>query len=223
MLRSSPFKKKGFMRRSSHTTLSVFLLGVLLSCGGSNGTRPLVLPEKMHHNVAVVFSENFNMGSGDHYSVSEALHTELFNCVGNVYQNVVEEFEIPAEGKYDRIIKFTLNEVVRDEHNRRLANATDPSLPSRHIPLRFRISVSMASYNGEDGELIKAKVVKGIGESSSQEGITIREGAGIASSSDPGSFDRAVAEAMQNVCNDVTKLLTRGFAEPKENSKTSQR
>lgn len=202
-------------------TLDLFLLSFFVSCAGSNGNLPLVLPEKMPHNVAVVFSDDFNMGSGDHYSVSEALHTELFNCVGNVYQNVAEEFEIPAKGEYDRIIKFTLNEIVRDEHNRRLANATDPSLPSRYIPLRFRISVSMASYDGEDGTLIKAKVVKGIGESSSQEGITIREGAGIASSSDPGSFDRAVAEAMENVCNDVRKLLTRGFAEPKEKSKTS--
>ena len=101
------------------------------------------------------------MAGGDHYSISEALHAELFNCVGDVYQNTVEEFEIPAKGEYDRIIKFTLNEIVRDEHNRRLANATDPSLPSRYIPLRFRISVTMASYGGEDAELIKTKVIKG--------------------------------------------------------------
>jgi len=186
-----------------------------MSCAGSNGNLPLVIPEKMQHNMAVVFSDDFNMDRGDHYSLSEALHTELFNCVGDVYQDVAEEFEIPADGEYDRIIQFTLNEMVRDEHNRRLVNATDPSLPSRHIPLRFRISVSMASYNGEDGELIKAKVIKGIGESSSQEGISIREGRGIVSSSDPDSFDRAVAQAMENVCSDVTKLLIRGFAEPK--------
>lgn len=81
----------------------------------------------------------------------------------------------------------------------------------------------MVSYDGEDVELIKAKVVKVIGKSSSQEGIEIREGAGIVSSSNPDSFDRAVAEAKQNVCNDVTKILIRGFAEPKEKSKTSQR
>ena len=223
MIIPSIFEQKRFLRKFNCAILSLFLLSFLLSCGGSTGNLPLVLPEKLSYNVAVVFSDDFNMGSGDHYSVSEALHTELFNCVGNVYQNVSEEFEIPAEGEYDRIIKFTLNEIVRDEHNRRLANATDPSLPSRYIPLRFRVSVSIAAYDGEDGELIKAKVVKGIGESSSQTGIEIREGAGIASSSDPGSFDRAVAEAMQNVCNDVTKLLIRGFAEPKEKSKTSQR
>jgi hypothetical protein len=223
MLIPSVFKQKRFLRKFIHTILGLFLLSFLLSCGGSNGNLPLVLPEKLPHNVAVVFSDDFNMGSGDHYSVSEALHTELFNCVGNVYQNVAEEFEIPAKGEYDRIIKFTLNEIVRDEHNRRLVNATDPSLPSRYIPLRFRISVSIVSYNGENVELIQTKVVKGIGESSSGEGVAVREGAAIASSANSDSLDRAVAEAMQNVCNDVTKLLTRGFAEPKENSKTSQR
>jgi hypothetical protein len=175
----------------------------------------------MPHTVAVVFSDDFNLAGGDHYSISEALHAELFDRVGDVYQNTVEEFEIPAKGKYDRIIKFTLNEIVRDEHNRRLANVTDPSLPSRYIPLRFRISVTMASYEGENVELIRTKVVKGVGESSSEEGVSIREGAAIASSSGRGSLDRAVAEALENVCNDVTKLLIQGFAEPKKKSKTS--
>ena len=37
----------------------------------------------------------------------------------------------------------------------------------------------MASYDGESMELIKTKVVKGIGESPSQEGIEIREGTGL--------------------------------------------
>ena len=109
-----------------------------------------------------------------------------------------------------------MNEIARDEHNRRLANVTDPSLPSRYIPLRFRISVTMASYNGGDAELIKTRVLKGIGESSSQEGVSIREGAAIASSSGRGSFDQAVAEAFENLCNEVIKLLIQGFAEPKK-------
>ena len=74
----------------------------------------------------VVFSSEFSQAGGDHYSISEALHAELFDRVGAVYQNTVEEFEVPAKGKYDRIIKFTLNEITRDEHNRRLANVTDP-------------------------------------------------------------------------------------------------
>jgi hypothetical protein len=222
MAKLSILKQKKSLWGISRTALDLFVLSFLLSCGGSSGNLLLVLPEKMPHNVAVVFSDDFNMGSGDHYSVSEALQTELFGRVGNVYQNVVEEFEIPREGEYDRIIKFTLNEIDRDEHNRRLINATDPSLPSRYIPLRFRISVSITSYDGEDVELIKTKVVKGVGESSSQEGITIREREGVISSSDPDSFDRAVAEAMENVCNDVTKLLIQGFAEPKTKSKASQ-
>ncbi len=81
----------------------------------------------------------------------------------------------------------------------------------------------MTSYDGEDVELIKTKVVKGVGESSNQEGIAIREGAGVVSSSNPGGFDRAVAEAMENVCNNVMKLLTRGFAEYEKKPKTSQR
>jgi hypothetical protein len=185
-----------------------------MSCAGSNGNLPLVIPEKMQHNMAVVFSDDFNTDSGDHHIVSEALHTELLNCVGDVYQNVSEAFEIPTEGEYDRIIKFDLIEMVRDEHNRRMVNATDPSLPSRYMPLRYRISVTMASYNGADGKLIAEKVVKGIGESSSREGLSIREGTAIASSSGRGSFDRAIAEAMENVCRDVTKHLIRGFAEP---------
>lgn len=201
----------------------LFLFSFFMSCAGSNGNLPLVLPEKMPNNVAVVFSDDFNMGSGDLYSIRKALHSELFNCVGSVYQNVVEEFEIPANGEYDRIIKFELNEMVRDEYNRRLVNATDPSLPSRYIPLRFRISISMTSYEGENVELIQTKVVKGIGESSSREGVAIREGAAIASSANSDSLERAVAEAMENVCNDVTKLLIRGFAEPKRKSKMSQR
>ncbi len=223
MLKRPVFKPKRYLRRIGRAALGLFTLSFLFSCGGSNGKLPLVIPEKIPHNVAVVFSEDFTMGSGDHYSLSEALHTELFNCVGSVYQNVAEEFEIPVKGDYDRIIKFSLNEMVRDEHNRRLVNATDPSLPSRYIPLRFRISVSMDAYDGENGELIQTKVVKGIGESSSREGVSIREGTGIVSSSDPDSFDRAVAEAMENVCHDVTKLLARGFAEPKIKSKVSQR
>jgi hypothetical protein len=216
-------KEKSPQRRIGRMASGLFLLSFFMSCAGSNGNLPLVLPEKMPNNVAVVFSDDFNMGSGDLYSIREALHAELFNCVGSVYQNVVEEFEIPANGEYDRIIKFKLNEMVRDEHNRRLVNATDPSLPSRHIPLRFRISISMASYDGENVELIQTKVVKGIGESSSREGIAIREGAAIASSANSDKLERAVAEAMENVCNDVTKLLIRGFAEPKKKSKMSQR
>jgi hypothetical protein len=176
----------------------------------------------MPYTTAVVFSEDFNQASGDRYSISKALHAELFDCVGEVYQNTVEEFEMPAKGGYEKIIKFTLNEIVRDGYNRRLANATDPSLPSRYIPLRFRISVTIASYDGENIEPIKTKVVKGIGESSSQEGISIREGAAFASSSDRGSLDEAVAEAMESVCNDVTKLLIRGFAEPGKKSQSSQ-
>jgi hypothetical protein len=73
----------------------------------------------------------------------------------------------------------------------------------------------MASYGGEDAELIQTKVVKGIGESSSQEGVSIREGAAVASSSGRGSYDKAVAEAFEDLCNEVTKLLIQGFAEPK--------
>jgi hypothetical protein len=218
MLKQPVFKQEKLLKKTARAALGLFSLSFLLSCGASHGNLPLVLPEKMPSNVAVVFSDDFNLGSGDHYSLSEALHTELFNCVGSVYQNVAEEFAIPEKSDYDRIIKFTLNEIVRDEHNRRLVNATDPSLPSRYIPLRFRISVSMAAYDGENGELIKAKIVKGIGESSSQEGVSIREGAAIASSANSDSLDRAIAEAMENVCNDVTKLLARGFAEPKKKS-----
>jgi hypothetical protein len=208
-------KNNRFLWQVGRMTMGLFLLSFFMSCADSGGNEPLFMPEKMPHNVAVVFSDEFNMGSGDHYSVSKALQTELFNCVGNVYSNIVEEFEIPAEGEHDRIIKFMLNEVARDEHNLRLANATDPALTSRHIPLRFRISISITSYNGENGELIKTKVVKGIGESSDREGVEIRGGRGILSSTDPDSFDRAVTEAMENICSDVTKLLIRGFAEPK--------
>ncbi|MGD9345195.1 MAG: hypothetical protein PVH84_04995 [Candidatus Aminicenantes bacterium] len=210
---------KRFFKRIGIAFLIIFVLGHFISCGGSNGSLPLVLPEKLPYNVAVVFSEEFNLVGGENYSIIGALHTELFDRVGDVYQNTAEEFEIPAEGEYERIITFTLNEVVRDEHKRRLANVTDPSLPSRHIPLRFRISVTMASYDGEDVELLETEVIKGIGESSNQEGVSIREGAAVASSSGRGSFDKAVAEAMENVCNDVTKLLIRGFAEPKEKSR----
>jgi hypothetical protein len=96
-----------------------------------------------------------------------------------------------------------------------MVNATDPLLPSRHTPLRFRITVTMASYNGKNGEFIEEKVVKGIGESSSREGVSVRAGTAIASSANSGSFDRAIAEAMENVCSDVMKHLIRGFAEPK--------
>lgn len=218
MLKQPVFTRKKFLRKTACAALGLFSLSFFLSCGASHNSLALVSSEKMPHNVAVVFSDDFNLSSGDHYSLSEALHTELYNCVGSVYQNVAEEFDIPVRGDYDRIIKFTLNEIVRDEHNRRLVNATDPSLPSRYVPLRFRISISMAAYDGENGELIKAKVVKGIGESSSQEGVSIREGAAIASSANSDSLDRAIAEAMESVCNDVTKLLTRGFAEPKKKS-----
>jgi hypothetical protein len=210
----SPCEKRSLWR-FGQMALTLFILSFFMSCAGSNDSLPLVIPEKMPHNVAVVFSDDFNTDSGDHHFVSEVLHTELFNCVGDVYQNVAEEFEIPVDGEYDRIIKFGLVEMVRDQHNQRMVNATDPMLPSRHTPLRFRISVTMASYNGVDGELIDEKVVKGIGESSSREGISIREGAAIASSSGRGSFDRAISEAMENVCIDVTKHLIRGFAEPK--------
>jgi hypothetical protein len=222
MLRPIIFKEIRLIWRAGGMAMALFLSGVLLSCVGSNGRLPLVMPDKLPHTVAVVFSEDFNLAIGDYYSIREALHVELFDCVGDVYQSTVEEFEIPAKGRYDRIIEFTLNEIVRDEHNSRLVNATDPSLPSRYIPLRFRISVSMTSYDGESAERIETKVIKGIGESSSQEGISIREGAAIASSSGYGSLDRAVAEAFENVCNDVTKLLIQGFAEPKSKSKTSQ-
>ena len=215
MSKPSICEKNRFLRRIGHKTMELFLLSLFMSCASSNSSLPIVMPEKMPYNVAVVFSDDFNMSSGDHYPLNAALHTELFECVRDVYQNAAEEFEIPADGEYDRIIKFTLNEIVRDEHNRRLANATDPALPSRHIPLRFRISISITSYNGEDGELIKTKVVKGIGESSDREGVEIRGGRGILSSTDSDSFDRAVTEAMENVCRDVTKLLIRGFAEPK--------
>jgi len=198
------------------TSLILFVMCLFMSCGVSTGSQPLVVPEKFPYNVAVVFSEEFNLSGGEHYSISEALHADLFDCVGDIYPNIAEEFEIPAKGEYDRIITFALNEVVRDEHRNRLANVTDPSLPSRYIPLRFRISVTMASYDGKDAELIRREVVKGIGESSSQEGISIREGAAVASSSGRGSLDKAVAEAMDNVCNEVTKLLIRGFAEPEK-------
>jgi hypothetical protein len=201
--------------RSGVMALGLIVLGILMSCAGSIGNAPLHLSEKMPYTVAVVFSDEFNQAGGDNYSIIEALHIELFDRVGGVYQNTVEEFEIPAKEEYDRIIKFTLNEVTRDEHNRRLANVTDPALPSRYIPLRFRISVTMASYGGEDAELIQTKVVKGIGESSSQEGVSIREGAAVASSSGRGSYDKAVAEAFEDLCNEVTKLLIQGFAEPK--------
>lgn len=221
MLRTIHLKEKSSLRKAGLLTLVIFILSTLVSCAGSNGNPPLFLSDKMPHTVAVVFAEDFILSGGDHYSISQALHAELFDCVGDVYQKTVEEFKIPAKGEYDRIIKFTLNEIVRDEHNRMLANATDPSLPSRYIPLRFRISVTMASYEGENVTLIDTKVVKGVGESSSQEGVSIREGAAIASSSDRGSLDKAIAEALESVCNDVTKLLMQGFAEPEKKSKTS--
>jgi hypothetical protein len=221
MLRTIHLKEKRSLWRAGLLTLGSFFLSIFVSCAGSNGNPPLLLSDKIPHTVAVVFAEEFILAGGDHYSISQALHAELFDCVGNVYQNTVEELEIPAKGEYDRIIKFTLNEIIRDEHNRRLVNATDPSLPSRYIPLRFRISVTMASYEGENVGLINTKVVKGVGESASQEGISIREGAAIASSSDRGSLDKAVAEALESVCNNVTKLLMQGFAEPEKKSKTS--
>lgn len=216
------FIGKKFSQRIGHAALGLSVLAFLMSCGGTNGRLPQVLPKEMPYTVAVVFSAGFNPTEDNHYTVGEALHAELFNRVASVYQNTVEEFDIPAKGAYDRIIEFELREIVRDEHNQRLVNATDPMLPSRYIPLRFRISIFMASYDGEDAELVRTKVVKGIGESSSQEGVSIREGTGIASSSGPGSLDRAVAEAMENVCNGVTKLLIQGFVEPEKESKTSQ-
>ena len=222
MLRPIHSKAKRTLWRSGLLTLGSFIVSMLTACAGSNGYSPLLLSDKMSHTVAVVFADDSHRAGGGHYSISQALHAELFDCVGAVYRNTVEEFEIPSEGEYDRIIKFTFNEIVRDEHNRRLVNATDPSLPSRYIPLRFRISVTMTSYEGKDVGLINTKVVKGVGESSSQEGVSIREGAAIASSSDRGSLDEAVAEPLENVCNDVTKLLLRGFAEPKKKSKSSQ-
>lgn len=215
-------KEQRLPRRIGFMSLIIFVLSLCISCGGSNGGMPLVLPEKLPYNAAVVFSEGFDLAGEEHYSINEALHTELFNRVGDIYQNTAEEFEIPAKGEYDRIIKFTLNEAVRDEHRGRLANVTDPLLPSRYIPLRFRISVTMTSYDGENAELIHTEVIKGIGESSSQEGVSIREGAAVVSSAGRGSFDEAVAEAIEDVCNDVSRLLIRGFAEPKKESKTLQ-
>ena len=41
----------------------------------------------------VVFSSKFSQGEGDHSSISEALHAELFDRVGDVYQNTGEELE----------------------------------------------------------------------------------------------------------------------------------
>ncbi len=188
----------------------------ILSCGGISSTPSLVIAEKRPYNVAVVFSDDFASTQGDNYTVNDALKTELLNCVESVYQNVAEEFGKLKEGEYDRVIRFSLKEIVRDEHNRRMVNATDPNLPSRPIPLRYKITVSMTSYEGESLEPIKTEVVKGIGESSSREGLTIRDGTGIASSSDPDSPDSAIKEAIQNVCDDVTKHLMRGFAEPEK-------
>ena len=53
-------------------------------------------------------------------------------------------------------------------------------------------------------------------KSSREEGVSIREGAAIASGSGRGNFDQAVAEAFENLCYEVTKLLVQGFAEPKK-------
>jgi hypothetical protein len=210
------FNKGNLLMTIGYAALGLSIGGAILSCGGVQSTPTLVIAEKWPYNVAVVFADDFASTQGDHYTVNDALQTGLFNCVADIYQNVAEEFGDLREGEYDRIIRFSLKEIVRDEHNRRLANVTDPNLPSRYIPLRYKITVAITSYDGESLEPINTEVVKGIGESSDREGLTIREGTGIASSSDPDSFDRAINEAIQNVCDDVTKHLMRGFAEPEK-------
>lgn len=214
MRRSWIFRVKIYWRTIGFSVLGLSVMAGILSCRGMNGIPSLVTAEKWPSRMAVVFADDFESTQGTHYTVNDALKAELFNRVKDVYQNVAEEFGDLKKGEYDRILRFSLKEIVRDEHNRRLVNATDPALPSRYIPLRYKITVSMTSYEGESLEPIRTEVVKGIGESSGREGLTIREGTGIVSSENPDSFDRAVSEAIRNVCDDVTKHLIRGFAEP---------
>jgi len=193
-----------------------FLIFIFVSCSHNVMLNPNIQPNafsstKSPSSVGVIFSDELKnhvetvnpssySGSAHTYNfeIGKPLSGALLRSVQIAYQDVLEVNTLESSEKFDKILKFTLQQSNMDIY-------FQEGFFTPNAKANCTLSIGIEAYDGKSNELLQMTTINGSGFSSkATDAFNANK-----------SFAQAVETSIQQITDTVANLLNSGFAEQK--------